>query len=105
MMATIVNPIHIIRLEKKLGLVRPGYIADLALVDGNPAYNLRFLYSFGALTLDENGEMIRTRGVVHTIKDGIVTNNSRLMEEVAKMVKESKRGIGPNAVTEPFKIK
>ena len=91
--------------QEKLGLVRPGYIADLALVDGNPAYNLRFLYSFGALTLDENGEMIRTKGVVHTIKDGIVTNNSRLMEEVARMVKNSKRGIGPDAVTEPFKIK
>ena len=91
--------------QEKLGLVRPGYIADLALVDGNPAYNLRFLYSFGALTLDENGEMIRTRGVVHTIKDGIVTNNSRLMEEVARMVKNSKRGIGPDAVTEPFIIK
>ena len=91
--------------QKKLGLVRPGYIADLALVDGNPAYNLRFLYSFGALTIDEDGEMIRTKGIVHTIKDGIVTNNARLMEEVAKMVKKSKRGIGPDAVTEPFVIK
>ena len=74
--------------QEKLGLVRPGYIADLALVDGNPAYNLRFLYSFGALTIDENGSMIRTKGIVHTIKDGIVTNNARLMEEVAKMVKK-----------------
>ncbi len=91
--------------QKKLGLVRPGYIADLALVDGNPAYNLRFLYSFGALTIDGDGEMIRTKGIVHTIKDGIVTNNARLMEEVAKMVKKSKRGIGPDAVTEPFVIK
>jgi hypothetical protein len=90
--------------QEKLGLVRPGYIADLALVDGNPAYNLRFLYSFGALTIDENGSMIRTKGIVHTIKDGIVTNNARLMEEVAKMVKKSKRGIGPDAVTKPFVI-
>ena len=73
--------------QEKLGLVRPGYIADLALVDGNPAYNLRFLYSFGALTTNKNGKMYRTKGIVHTIKDGIVTNNSLLMEEVAKMVK------------------
>lgn len=90
--------------QERLGLVRPGYIADLALVDGNPAYNLRFLYSFGALTRDERGKMIRTKGVVHTIKDGIVTNNSRLMEEVAKMVKKSKLGLGPDVVTEPFVI-
>jgi len=38
--------------QPQLGLVRPGYKADLVLVDGNPVYNLRFLYFFGALRLD-----------------------------------------------------
>ena len=90
--------------QEKLGLVRPGYLADLILVEGNPAYNLRFLYSFGALRLDENGEMERTRGIVHTIKDGIVIENARLMEEVARMVEQSKRGIGPSVVEEPFVV-
>ncbi len=28
-----------------------------------------FLSSFGALTLNGDGEMVRTRGIVHTIKD------------------------------------
>lgn len=88
--------------QPRLGLVRPGYLADLLIVDGNPAYNLRFLYSFGALTLDGDGKMYRTRGVVHTIKDGVVIENARLMEEVARMVAESKAGAGPNVVTEPF---
>lgn len=90
--------------QPRLGLVRPGYLADLIIVDGNPAYNLRFLYSFGALTLNEAGEMVRTRGIVHTIKDGVVIENARLMEEVARMVAESKRGVGPNVVTEPFVV-
>ena len=88
--------------QEKLGLVRPGYLADLLVVDGNPAYNLRFLYSFGALRLDENGEMVRTRGIVHTIKDGIVTENDRLMEEVARMVEASKQGAEPSVVERPF---
>ena len=88
--------------QPKLGLVRPGYLADLVIVDGSPLYNLRFLYSFGALRLDEQGQMIRTKGIVHTIKDGIVINNARLMEEVAAMVAKSKQGVGPNAVTAPF---
>ena len=88
--------------QPELGLVRPGYLADLVLVEGNPAYNLRFLYSFGALRLDENGEMERTRGIVHTIKDGVVINNARLMEEVARMVAESKVGVGPSVVEQPF---
>lgn len=89
--------------EPKLGLVRPGHLADLAIVDGNPAYNLKFLYATGDLTLDRDGKMIRTKGIVHTIKDGIVIENGRLMEEVAKMVERSKRNAPvANSVTEPW---
>lgn len=88
-----------------LGLVRPGYEADLVLVDGNPAYNLRFLYSFGALTTDDSGEMYRTEGIVHTITDGVVVNNDRLMEEVARMVRESKQGAPPTVVDSPFVVR
>lgn len=84
-----------------LGLVRPGYLADLLIVDGNPAYNLRFLYSFGALTM-RDGEMVRTRGIIHTIKDGIVIENDRMMEEVARMVAKSKEGVGPSVTNAPF---
>ncbi|MFQ5676341.1 MAG: amidohydrolase family protein [bacterium] len=91
--------------QPRLGLVRPGYLADLIIVDGNPAYNLRFLYSFGALTRDKTGKMYRTQGIVHTIKDGIVINNKRLMEEVAKMVAKSKSGVDIDVVTKPFTTK
>ncbi|MCH7476433.1 MAG: amidohydrolase family protein [Gemmatimonadetes bacterium] len=90
--------------QPEIGLVRPGYLADLVLVEGNPAYNLRFLYSFGALRLDDNGDMERTRGIVHTIKDAVVINNARLMEEVARMVAESKVGVGPSVVELPFVV-
>jgi len=91
--------------QTRLGLVRPGYLADLVLVDGNPAYNLRFMYSYGALTLNDADEMIRTRGIVHTIKDGVVIENARLMEEVARMVAKSREGApAGNAEWEPFLI-
>lgn len=91
--------------EPSLGLVRPGYTADLLLVDGNPAANLKFLYSFGDLTLDKDGKMVRTRGIVHTIKDGVVFNNARLMEEVEKMVQASRR-LAPakDPVRDPFRV-
>ena len=88
--------------EPNLGLVRPGYLADLALVDGNPAENFRYLYSFGAIRMGDDGGMYRTRGVVHTIKDGVVIENRRLMEEVARMVEESKRGRDPLITDQPF---
>lgn len=91
--------------EPKLGLVRPGYKADLLIVDGNPAANLKFLYSFGDLTLDRNGSMYRTKGIVHTIKDGVVLENANLMREVERMVKAS-RTLAPAAdpVRDPFKV-
>lgn len=77
--------------EPKLGLVRPGYKADLLIVDGNPAANLKYLYSFGDLTLDKSGAMVRTKGIVHTIKDGIVLENANLMREVEHMVQASRK--------------
>jgi len=90
--------------EPRLGLVRPGYLADLAIVDNNPAYNLKFMYAFGDVTLDKTGKMYRTQGIVNTIKDGVVTNNARLMEEVAKMVAKSKKNMGPDIMTAPFAV-
>jgi hypothetical protein len=66
-------------------------------------YNLKFLYSFGDLTIDKDRKMFRTKGIIHTIKDGIVIENARLMEEVEKMVAKSKQGVpASNAVTSPF---
>ncbi|MEE8146458.1 MAG: amidohydrolase family protein, partial [Longimicrobiales bacterium] len=92
-------------LEPKLGMVQQGYIADLLVVDGSPAENFRYLYPFGAINMDpDTREMYRTKGIIHTIKDGVVMENDKLMEEVARMVAESKRGVGPDIVTEPFKV-
>jgi hypothetical protein len=89
--------------EPDLGLVRTGYKADLLLVDGNPAYNLEFLYAFGALTTDKNGRVYRTRGIVNTIKDGIVIDNSKAMERVQQIVADSKRDVGkPSVFLVPF---
>ncbi|MBX2822204.1 MAG: amidohydrolase family protein [Rhodothermaceae bacterium] len=88
--------------QEELGLVRPGYLADLVIVNESPLYNLRFMYSFGALTLDESGEMVRRGGIEHTIKDGIVVENEKLMEEVEKMVASSKRDVAENPVFAPF---
>jgi hypothetical protein len=88
--------------EPNLGLVRAGFLADLVLVDGNPAENFRYLYSFGAIRMTEDRQMYRTRGIVHTIKDGVVIENARLMEEVARMVAESKRGVQLLITQQPF---
>ena len=73
-----------------LGLVQTGFKADLAIVDGNPLHNLRFLYAFGALTMDGN-EMVRRGGVRWTVKDGVVFDNRALIADVVAMVEASKK--------------
>jgi hypothetical protein len=76
--------------QPELGLVQTGYKADLAIVSENPLENLRFLYTFGALTM-EDGEIVRRGGVRYTVKGGVVYDNDALMAEVVTIVEESKK--------------
>ena len=71
-------------------------------VDGNPAENLRYLYPFGAIRKREDHSMYRTEGIVYTIKDGVVVDNAKVMEEVERMVAESKVNATPDIVNAPF---
>jgi hypothetical protein len=75
-----------------LGLVQTGFTADLAIVDGNPLDNLRYLYAFGALDRTDDGEIVRRGGIRWTVKEGVVFDNAVLMDEVERMVAESKVG-------------
>jgi imidazolonepropionase-like amidohydrolase len=77
------------------GVVRVGFEADLAVVDGNPLHNLKLLYGLG-VDVEEDGRMVLRGGVRFTIKDGIVFDAPRLLEDVANMVREAKaRGSAP----------
>jgi hypothetical protein len=88
--------------EPRLGMVRPGFLADLIIVDGNPAENFRHMYAFGAIRMAADGSMVRSRGIVHTIKDGVVIENANLMREVERMVAESKHDARPLITERPF---
>ncbi len=96
------NSAKLLKEDHRLGLVREGYLADLLIVDGNPAENLRYLYPFGAIRKRADHSMYRTQGIVHTIKDGVVVDNAKVMEEVARMVAESKVNAVPDIVNSPF---
>jgi len=69
------------------GVLRPGYLADLVLLEESPIVNLKVLYGTGAVRLnDETGRPERVGGVRYTIKDGIVYDAVRLRDDVAAMV-------------------
>ena len=74
------------------GAIRPGYLADLVIVDSNPIDNLKVLYGTGIEKRDKkSGEMDRTGGVKLTIKDGIIYDAKALLKEVEAMVAQQKR--------------
>jgi imidazolonepropionase-like amidohydrolase len=77
----------------EFGVVRPGLLADLVLVDQNPLHNLKVLYGTGAVKLnDQTGRVERVGGVRYVIKDGIVYDAKKLLKDVAAMVAKAKKG-------------
>lgn len=75
----------------EFGIIRPGLLADLVIVDQNPLENLKVLYGTGWTRLnDTTGKEERIGGVKYTIKDGIVYDAKKLLADVAAMVEKSK---------------
>ena len=66
-------------------------LADMVIVDQNPLQNFKVLYGNGAVRLnDETGRPERVGGIKYTIKDGIVYDAKKLMDDVAAMVAKQK---------------
>jgi hypothetical protein len=74
--------------------VRPGFEADLLVVDGNPLHNLKVLYGTG-VQVAEGGRMVQRGGVRWTIKDGIVFDAPALLSDVREMVRAAHRTTAP----------
>ena len=75
----------------EFGIVKPGMLADMVLVDENPLQNFKVLYGTGAVRLnDTTGVAERVGGVKYTIKDGIVYDAQQLLADVAAMVEKQK---------------
>jgi imidazolonepropionase-like amidohydrolase len=81
-------------IDKELGTIENGKLADMIIIDQNPLKNFQVLYGTGAVLLNEKNETVRVGGVKYTIKDGIIYDSKKLLEDVRQMVIKSKEESG-----------
>jgi cytosine/adenosine deaminase-related metal-dependent hydrolase len=79
------NNARILGMEDRIGRIRPGYLADLLVVNGNPLEDLKVLYPTGTESIVD-GKTVHTGGVEWTIKDGIPYHAPTLFREVKDLV-------------------
>jgi hypothetical protein len=77
--------------DPEVGIVRVGMLADLIVVPEDPLENLKVLYGTGWFRLNDRTRQVdRVGGIRWTIKDGIVYDARKLLEDVARMVDAQK---------------
>jgi hypothetical protein len=92
--AATLNGAEALNMDDRIGSIQAGKLADMIVVEENPLENLKVLYGTGAIKLTEDNEVVRVGGVKYTIKDGIIYDSKKLLEEVKEMVRAAKENEG-----------
>ncbi len=85
-----INGAQALGMENEIGSIAIGKLADLVVVKENPLANFKTLYGTGHVKLDDNNKPVTVGGVKYTIKDGIVFDAKKLLEDVKQIVRQEK---------------
>jgi imidazolonepropionase-like amidohydrolase len=97
------NGAKVLGMDDRIGRIRPGFIADLLVINGNPLENLHLMNAYGTDLMAYDGRiidnysgivkpgdpkvtMVHGGGIEWTIKDGIPYHVPTLMKEVNELV-------------------
>jgi hypothetical protein len=102
--AATIHGAQVLRMDDRIGSIRPGKLADLVVTAYNPLENFKVLYGTGHFRLDDRGQPARVGGVRYTIKDGIVYDAHELLADVRAIVAgaRSEAGQGPAPERLPY---
>ncbi|GAB3090921.1 amidohydrolase family protein [Aestuariicella hydrocarbonica] len=100
--AATLNGAELLGIAEETGSIQIGKKADLVIVNENPLTNFKVLYGTGHLKLNRDTHQLeRTQGIVYTIKDGMVFDAKRMLQQVRDMVAERQALEADMAVRKP----
>jgi len=102
--AATINGAQVLKMDDRIGSIRPGKLADLVVTEYNPLENFKVLYGTGHFRLDSSNQPARVGGVRYTIKDGIVYDARELLSDVREIVSKARAeaGTGPHPLRLPY---
>nr|HPZ88002.1 amidohydrolase family protein [Flavihumibacter sp.] len=99
--AATLNGAEALGMDSLIGSVEVGKLADFVLMDQNPLTDFKLLYATGTIRLTADNIVVREGGVRYTIKDGIVYDAKKLLQDVKRIVEEAKKKEGITELKTP----
>lgn len=82
--------------NSELGVIRPGYLADMVVLTENPLADVKVFYGSGVIRATKDGKQTQEHCVKYTIRDGVVFDSQALLADVREIVAKARQGRAAN---------